>query len=119
MANKKVLVTNADNTVINVAQDDSVTLLRRILKVLESNAVVDSVQRQRVAVEQGTAANLNCTIAGTASTTAVASTVNMGQVVVNFGGQAQSAATQIDSRFFIIDTARNAYANGIRSKLTW
>ena len=117
MANKKVLVTNADNTVINVAQDDSVTLLRRILKVLESNAVVDSVQRQRVAVEQGTAANLNCTIAGTASTTAVASTVNMGQVVVNFGGQAQSA--QIDSRFFIIDTARNAYANGIRSKLTW
>lgn len=114
-------VSNAAGTAINPVQDETIVLLRRIAKLLESSAVTDSSQRQRVIVEQATAANLNITASGTvaANSTAVASTVNMGQVVVGFGGQATAAANIIDSRFSLIDIARNSYANGIRSKLTW
>ncbi len=114
-------VSNAAGTAINPVQDETIILLRRIAKLLESSAVTDSSQRQRVIVEQGTAANLLVTASGTvaANSTAVASTVNMGQVVVGFGGQATAAANIIDSRFSLIDIARNTYSNGIRSKLSW
>lgn len=115
-------ITNADGTAINPAQDESVILLRRIAKLLESSAVTDSSQRQRVVVEQATAASLNTTVAGTvavSSSVAGASTANIGQVVVGYGGQAVAAANIIDSRFQLIDIARNAYANGIRTNLVW
>lgn len=112
-------ITNAAGTAINPVQDETVILLRRIAKLLESSAVTDSSQRQRVVVEQTTAANLNVTASGTVNSTAVATTVNMGQVVVGFGGQAVAAANIVDSRFQLIDIARNSYANCIRSKLTW
>lgn len=108
-------VANTSGTAVNPAQDETIILLRRIAKLLESNAVTDANQRQRVIVEQATAANLLVT----ANTTAVASTVNMGQVVVGYGPQAAVAANIIDSRFQLIDIARNSYANGIRSRLTW
>lgn len=106
-------VANAAGTTINPATDEAIILLRRMVKLLESNAVVDSSQRQRVVVEQATAANLNVT------TTLPASAANIGQVVAGYGPQAAAAANIIDSRFQLIDIARNTYANGIRSKLVW
>jgi hypothetical protein len=117
-------IANAAGTVINPAQDETIILLRRIAKLLESSATTDSSQRQRVIAEQATAANLNVTASVTfasaqsVNSTAVASTVNMGQVVVGYGPQAAAAANIIDSRFQLIDIARAAYANGIRAKLT-
>jgi len=126
MAQKKVLVLNTSGTQINPAQDESVVLLRKIVKLLESNAVVDSSQRQRIIAEQATAANLLCTatiasgtITSVSSATLAATSANIGQVVIGYGAQASAAANIIDSRYTLIDQARNAYANGIRSKLVW
>ncbi len=114
-------ISKGDGTVINPSEDESIVLLRRIAKLLESSAVTDMAQRQRVIAEQATAANLNVTaaISGTATATLAAATVNAGQFVVGFGGQASAAANIIDSRFFLIDIARNTYANGIRQNLVW
>jgi hypothetical protein len=114
-------ISKSDGTVINPSEDESLVLLRRIAKLLESSAVIDIAQRQRVICEQATAANLNVTASVSGSTTATlaAATVNAGQFVVGFGGQASAAANIIDSRFFLIDTARNAYANGVRQNLIW
>jgi hypothetical protein len=116
-------IAKSDGTIVNPSEDESLVLLRRIAKLLESSAVTDIAQRQRVIAEQATAGNLNVTaaITGTPSVNATlqAATVNAGQFVVGFGGQASAAANIIDSRFFLIDIARTAYASGIRQNLVW
>lgn len=82
-----------------LATEETLILLRRIVKLLESNAVVDSANRQRVAVE---------TIPTTTVTGTVAvSTVTTLSTVAGHGLQQ------------FVDIARNAYANGIRSKLNF
>lgn len=80
---------------LNMAQntDNSVQLLKRMLKILEPISTQDSSQRQRVAVE--TIANM--------STVTTVSNLN--------------AVAGIDYRWLIIDQARNAYANGIRGNI--
>jgi hypothetical protein len=77
----------------NAASDESVILLRRISRLLEPLATQDANQRQRVAVE-------------------IMPTINIATVsnIAAYGG--------VDPRFQIIDTARIAYATGIRAKLT-
>ena len=121
-------ITNSNGTTINPATEESVLLLRKVVKLLESNATIDPKQRQKVVVEaigtnNTTPTELNAAIPVTigaaisANSTAVASAVNMGNVVVQFG--AASTASGIDSRFAMIDTARTAYATGIRSNLKW
>lgn len=75
--------------------DDSVVLLRRLIQLLTPIATQDSRQRQRVVVEG---------IEG-------AATINTVQTVNNFGG--------VDTRYLLIDTARNMFANGIRQNLTY
>ena len=101
MADKNVLVKNVANVQINPASEESVVLLRRILKVLESNAVVDSSQRQRVIADSvGALPTLS-----NVTTVATVTTVNQ--------------LSGVDAKWTIIDIARNTYANGIRSKLIW
>lgn len=73
--------------------------LRRLIKLLESSATVDSANRQKVTVEGATITS------GTVTT--VASVTNAAAL----GG--------VDVRYLYIDTARNAYANGIRANLIW
>jgi len=53
------------------------------------------------------------------NSTPVASSVNIGQVVTGYGPQAVAAANIVDSRFMLIDIARQAYASGIRRNLVW
>lgn len=77
-----------------LATDESLVLLRRIVKLLESNAVVDAANRQRMVVES-------------LPTLATVSTVT------NIGAIAGQGLQQF------VDIARNAYANGIRSKLNF
>jgi hypothetical protein len=88
---------NASGITINPATDETVLLLRRMVKLMEPLAVQDSQQRQRVVVESLTTGNLN-----------VVSSLNN---IVGIGG--------VDARFQFIDTARNAFANGIRQNLTY
>jgi hypothetical protein len=124
----RTTIANSANAVIDPASEESVILLRRIVKLLEVSSTSDFRSRQKVVVEAigtntgiPTELNTSLPVSGTvaANTTAVASTVNMGQVVVGFGGQATAATNIIDSRFSMIDTARNTYALGIRSNLLW
>jgi len=130
MAQKKVLVLDTNKNQINPAQDETIVLLRKIVQLLQSNATIDTKQRQKVIIDAvGTIVATGLTtevttaipVSGTvsANSTPVASAVNMGNVTVQFGPQATATAAGLDSRFLLIDTARNAYANGIRSKITY
>lgn len=89
-----------EETLQKVATDESVLLLRRLVKIMESNATVDASNRQRVVIE-------------TMPTTTVTGTVTVGSITSlgQFAG--------VDARFLLIDTARNAYANGIRNNLNF
>lgn len=86
-----------------IASEEALILLRRMVKLMESNAVVDAANRQRVSVE------------AMPGTTNVGGTVNVGTAttVSNLGAIAGHGLQQF------VDIARNAYANGIRSKLNF
>lgn len=79
--------------------DSTLILLRRLVKLVESNAVVDSANRQKVTVE------------GATITSGTISTVSSVSNIVASGG--------VDTRYHLMDQARNTYANGIRRSLNW
>jgi hypothetical protein len=92
-ANSSPVTISSDQIGTNqLASEEALVLLRRMVKLLESNAVVDVANRQRVVVEGS--ANINGTV-----------TVSNISTMAGYGQQQY------------IDIARNAYANGIRSKL--
>lgn len=72
-------------------------LLKRLAKILESNTVVDSAQRQRVTIDAGTLP----------AVTTVSAVTNL----VGAGG--------VSPLEHILIMSRNLYANEIRSKLTF
>ncbi len=92
-------------TAINPATEESSILLRRLVKQVESLTVVDSAQRQRVAVESAVISSGTITTVTTVTTVATTTTLNQ--------------LAGVDAKYFLIDTARNAYANGIRTGLVW
>ena len=117
-------------------------LLRRMNKILESNATVDLYQRQKVVVEavgnSRSASPTECAAALPVSGT-VTSNIN-GQLTLAIGSSdlqyaqgstwdpyARKSNTTmphvltgcVDERWRISDDARNAYANAIRSKLSF
>ncbi len=114
-----VTVKDTTNTQINPATDDSVILLRRILKQVDSLGVVDSAQRQKMTLDSITSGLTLSTVTavGTVTTVTTVSTVTtVGTVtsatnLVALGG--------VDGRYLYIDTARNMYANGIRTQLSF
>lgn len=107
-------IKDTTNTLVNPATDDSAMLLRRLLRQVDSLAVVDSAQRQKVTLDSITSGLTLSTVTtvGTVSTvTAVTTvaTVTSATNLVALGG--------VDGRYLHIDTARNMYSNGIRSNL--
>jgi hypothetical protein len=104
--------------------NNTIYYLRRIAHLLECLDVTDANARQRVVVENASSQNFGRQLAGTDSGGGTA-VPNMPSVAV-----APYAATSwtywqpvwsgpVDPRYQIIDQARNSYANGIRSNLTW
>ena len=85
------------NLLGDLALDDSVILLRRIVKLLEAGANVDVANRQRVAVDA---------ITSGLTLTAVSTVANVSQIA------------GYDQRQFS-DTARVAYNTGIRAGLVF
>jgi hypothetical protein len=73
-------------------------LFKRFLRLMQSNAIVDAQDRQivRVATIDGGTVN----------------TINTIQVVNSITG-----LSGVDTRYLLMDTSRNAYANSLRSKL--
>jgi hypothetical protein len=93
--NQAVKLRDSAGSTVNPAEDETIIMLRRLVKLAETLAVTDANQRQRVTID-----------AGTLPTVSTVSTVS--NLVLMSG---------VDTRFHFVDTARNAYANGIRSKL--
>lgn len=99
-------IKDADDVRITPVQDDSVILLRRIVKLMESQAVVDTANRQRITLDSlgTTAVTTTVPVSGTVTATVASTTVT------TLAGQNQQ---------MFQDIARDAYANGIRQNLSF
>jgi hypothetical protein len=84
--------------------EDLLVMIGRLLKILESNGVVDIAQRQRITLDAITAG----------LTLAVVSTVGTVNNVANVSAQTSMAGMD---REMYINIARQAYASSIRSQL--
>lgn len=97
--------------------DDQITLLRRILKLLESQASTDTAQRQRIVVDAALPAGVNSigTVILGAGTAAVGNvtTVTTVSTVTNMANVAGW------NQQMFSDPARTAYNTGIRAQLTF
>jgi hypothetical protein len=90
-------ILNASGVIINPSTEESVILLRRMVKLLDCIATVDSSNRQRITIE---------------NSTVTAAQTNAGNLSANVG-----TVAGIDPRYQFIDAARIAYATGIRNNL--
>ena len=108
--------TNIVNTLgeeINPATDETLLLLRRIVKMLESGTVVDSNMRQRLIVDSLPAiyGQYGLTNVGTNYPTNVAPGINTTvSYVATWNGP-------IDPRWTNIEQARISYGTGIRNNI--
>lgn len=101
----------AEDTVDAVdLMSEQVILLRRLLKLMESQATIDSAQRQRITIDAITA---GVTLPGltTVTTVSTVSSVAAATTLNQFAG--------VDLRWQWMENARIAYNTGIRSKLTY
>lgn len=108
-------IKDSAGNLIDPVDDAQVVLLRRIVKLMESQAAVDPQQRQRVTIDAFTAgvALPTVTAVTTVSTVTAVTTVSTVTSVTNIAGLF-SWNQQILS-----DPARTAYNTGIRSQLTF
>jgi hypothetical protein len=91
-------------TASTLASEDAITYLRRIVKLMESQAVTDSAQRQKITLDSITGSLTLATITTVGTVSTVTSATALGGV---------------DARYLYIDTAHNAYANAVRPNLIW
>jgi hypothetical protein len=80
--------------------DTLITLMARMVKLLDSNAIVDSAQRQRIVVDAGTITSIGSISSGTLSVNNVAANAGM-------------------DREQYINISKQTMAQGIRSRLTF
>lgn len=85
--------------------DETIPLLRRIVRLLEPSATQDAQQRQRVTVDAFTAGTALPTVTAVGTVTTVTTVAN------------QTTLAGMDREMYI-NIARNTYANAIRAKLT-
>ena len=109
-------IQNTDSVQVNPATEDSILYLRRIVKLMESQATVDSGNRQRITLDSlgpATAITTTVPVSGsltTAGTVSTVTTVTTVSAITTMLGQNQQAFQ---------DVARNTFANGIRANLTF
>jgi hypothetical protein len=92
--------------VVSSRSDDLLVMLSRIVKLLESNAIVDSAQRQRVVIDSGA---ITASIAATQTLTTVSTVSSVSNVVATAGMDREQ----------YINIAKQTYIQGIRSGLTF
>ena len=106
-----------------VSQDDTLVILARILKLLESLSIVDSAQRQRVVVDafgaalSVTVSSGNITVAGTVAVSTVGSITGALPTGANTIGNVTTSTIAGMDREMYINQARVAYNTGISAKL--
>lgn len=107
-------VQDTTSTQVNPATDDSIVLLRRMVKIMESQASADSGNRQRITIDSlgpSTAVTTSVPVSGTltvSSATLAASSATVGSVLLDGQGHQMFQ-----------DLAKTAYATGIRNQLTF
>jgi hypothetical protein len=101
--------------VVSSRSDDLLVMLSRIVKLLESNATVDSAQRQRVAVDAVTAAPLNVAGNGTAAAAMRVTLANDSAGIL--ASVSNLAANAGMDREQYINIAKQTYSQSIRSGL--
>jgi hypothetical protein len=110
-------IKDASDNRITPVTDDTVVLLRRMVKLMESQAAVDSANRQRITVDAwGTGISLSTGAVGTALRVAFAdnsalTTVSAVTNVVTIGSYATAQ--------MFGDVAHGVYANAIRRNLAF
>lgn len=107
--------TGTNLPVSNLRAEDLLVMLMRIVKVLESNAVVDNAQRQRVTLDSITGALTLSTVTTVGSITTLPTLANV-TTVGTLG--ALTAIAGMDREQYI-NIARNTYANSIRPQLSF
>jgi hypothetical protein len=92
--------------------EDLLVMLSRVVKLLESNAVVDSAQRQRIsldAIAAGVALPTVTTVTGVTTVTTVATVSSVTNVAANAGMDREQ----------YINIAKQTYGMAIRPQLTF
>jgi len=125
-------IKDTTNTTINPATDETIMYLRRMVKLMESQATVDAFNRQRVAISEvySTGASValqtpRVTVANDSSIILAAGTNSIGYLATgtnSIGNIATVAAMTTlagQNQQMYQDPARNAFANGIRQNLSW
>lgn len=102
MSVKKVLPVNSSLESINPTQDDTLLLIRRMLRSLEALSVVDSSNRQRCVIDA-----MNSVTLSTVSTVTTVGTIS---AITTF---------PISQIFEMTDRARIAYNTGIRNNISF
>ena len=106
-----------------VLMQSQLDMMKRVVKLLESNATVDVSNRQRIAVETiptvavTLAAAPTTTIITTGTTATVAQNTNASPYTLGNVTALSISEGPVDQRWRIIDAARTAFANGIRNNL--
>lgn len=127
---------NTDQIVINPAKDETVILLRNLVRLLSPIGVVDSLGRQRIVccgLGNATANTNNLLISGSPDANTAHSII--GVAVSNANGPNAANTTQpapgqglnlyqnvwegpVDQRWRVINSSHITYANGIRANLS-
>ena len=108
-------VTTVDND--GTSTEEMVFLLRRICRLLESNSVVDSASRQKVALDSMTAGTLQYAGIGIAAWGNIPGLTPTAPYTAATGYPLMIAEGPVDQRWRVIEAARTAYAVGIRANL--
>lgn len=90
------------DTQINPVTEDAIIYLRRMVKIMESQATVDVANRQRITLDALGAIGATMPVSGTVTATVSSAAIS------TMAGQNQQ---------MFQDVARNSYANGIRQNL--
>jgi hypothetical protein len=98
---------NISSTAINPATDEAIVYLRRMVKLMESQATTDAGNRQRITLDALGAIGATMPVSGTVTVSTI-STVTSVTNMTSLAGQNQQMYQ---------DVARNAFANGIRQNL--
>lgn len=105
---------SANTDVVELLVDQAI-LLRKLLKLMESQATIDNLQRQRITIDAITGGLTLGTVSAvtTVTTVSTVSSITAG-TLTNLNQLAG-----VDLRFQWAENARIAYNTGIRSKLTY
>lgn len=110
-------VTDPIGNVVNPATEESIILLRRMVKLLESQSATDIANRQRLTLDSITAGVTLPTVTAVGTVTTVSAVTGITNALPS-GTNNIGFINGQDQRQFI-DIARNNYANSIRNKLTF